>query len=137
MIRKATRSDLPRISEIRAAVGENKLSDPRRVTVQMCEWFIDHAAFWLWEETGVVQGFSAGDPRDGTIFALFVDPAFEGCGVGQVLLPLACKTLRDAGHRVARLDTEAATRAEHFYRKNGWQEVGRKPDGQIVFEKAI
>ena len=41
------------------------------------EWFIDHAAFWLWEENGVVQGFSAGDPRDGTIFALFVDPASE------------------------------------------------------------
>ena len=137
MIRKATRADLPRISEIRSAVTENKLDDPTRVTVEMCAWFIDHAAFWLWEENGVVQGFSAGDSRDGTIFALFIDPAWEGRGVGQVLLPLACKTLRDAGHRVARLDTEAATRAEHFYRRNGWQEVGRKPDGQIIFEKAI
>ena len=137
MIRKATRTDLLRIFEIRAAVKENKLSDPRRVTVEMCEWFIDHAAFWLWEEDGVVQGFSAADPRDGTIFALFMDPAFEGRGVGQVLLPLACKTLRDAGHRVAHLDTEATTRAERFYQRNGWQEVGRKLDGQIVFEKAI
>jgi GNAT superfamily N-acetyltransferase len=137
LIRKATRADLPRISEIRAAVKENKLSDPTRVTVEMCEWFIDHAAFWLWEDDGVVQGFSAADPRDGTIFALFVDPACEGRGIGQVLLPLACKTLRDAGHRVARLDTDAATRAEHFYRQNGWRDVGRKPDGQIIFEKAI
>jgi GNAT superfamily N-acetyltransferase len=137
VIRKATRADLLRISEIRAAVKENKLDDPTRVTVEMCEWFIDHAAFWLWEENGVVQGFSAGDPRDGTIFALFVDPVWEHRGIGQVLLPLACKTLREAGHRVARLDTEAATRAEHFYRQNGWREVGRKPDGQIIFEKAI
>jgi GNAT superfamily N-acetyltransferase len=137
MIRKAMRIDLPRISEIRNAVKENKLDDLTRVTTEMCEWFIDHAAFWLWEEGGTVQGFSAGDPRDGTIFALFVDPAFEGRGVGQALLPLACKTLRDAGHRVARLDTEAATRAERFYRQNGWQEVGRKSDGQIIFEKSI
>jgi hypothetical protein len=45
--------------------------------------------------------------------------------------------LRDAGHRVARLDTEATNRAERFYRQNGWQEVGRKADGQIIFEKAI
>ena len=137
MIRKATRADLPRISEIRSAVKENKLDDPARVTVEICEWFIDHAAFWLWEDNGVVHGFSAGDPRDGTIFALFVDPAWEGRGVGQALLPLACKTLRDAGYRVARLDTEARTRAEHFYRQNGWREVGRKSDGQIIFEKAI
>lgn len=137
MIRKATRTDLPRIFEIRAAVRENKLSDPTRVTAEMCEWFIDHAAFWLCEEDGVVQGFSAGDPRDGTIFALFVDPAWEGRGIGQALLPLACKTLRDAGHRVARLDTEAATRAEHFYRRNGWRDIGREPDGQIIFEKTI
>jgi GNAT superfamily N-acetyltransferase len=137
VIRKATRADLPRIFEIRTAVKENRLSDPTRVTVEMCAWFIDHAAFWLWDENGVVQGFSAADPRDGTIFALFVDPAFEGRGVGQVLLPLACKTLRDAGHRIARLDTDATTRAERFYRQNGWQDVGRKPNGEIIFEKAI
>ncbi len=137
MIRKATRTDLPRIFEIRAAVNENKLDDPALVTAEMCAWFIDHAAFWLWEERGIVQGFSAADPRDGTIFALFVEPAFEGRGIGQALLPLACETLRDAGHSAARLDTEARTRAEKFYRRNGWQEVGRKADGQIIFEKAI
>ncbi len=137
MIRKAARADLPRIFEIRAAVKENRLRDPSRVTVEMCEWFIDHAAFWLWEENGVVCGFSAGDPRDGTIFALFIDPAYEGRGIGQVLLPLACKTLREAGHRAARLDTAAGTRAEKFYREGGWEEIGRKPDGQIVFQRAI
>ncbi len=137
MIRKATRADLPRISEIRNAVKENRLGDPTRVTVEICEWFIDHAAFWLWEDGGTVQGFSAGDPRDGTIFGLFVDPAWEGRGIGRALLPLACKTLRDAGHHAAHLDTEAGTRAERFYRRNGWREVGRKPDGQIIFEKAI
>jgi GNAT superfamily N-acetyltransferase len=137
MVRKAARADLPRILEIRNAVRENKLSDPGLVTTEMCEWFIDHAAFWLWEEDGMVAGFSAGDPRDGTIFALFVDPAWGGRGVGQLLLSLACETLRDAGHKIARLDTEAQTRADRFYRRNGWSDIGRKPDGQIVFEKAI
>jgi GNAT superfamily N-acetyltransferase len=137
MIRKASRDDLPRIFEIRAAVKENRLSDPSRVTREVCEWFIDHAAFWLWEHEGEICGFSAGDPRDGTIFALFIDPKWEGRGIGQVLLPLACKTLRDAGHRLARLDTEAGSRAERFYRQSGWREVGRKADGQIIFERCL
>jgi hypothetical protein len=52
-------------------------------------------------------------------------------------LPLACKTLRDAGHRLARLNTEAGSRAERFYRLSGWREVGRKADGQIIFERSI
>lgn len=137
MIRKASRADLARIFEIRAAVRENRLRDPSLVTHEICEWFIDHAAFWLWEENGTILGFSAGDPRDGTIFALFVDPSCEGRGIGQALLPMACKTLKDAGHTFARLDTQAGTRAEQFYRQNGWQEVGRKPDGQIIFQRGI
>lgn len=137
MIRKATRADLPRILEIRGSVRENRLSDPGRVTVADCEWFLDHAAFWVYVEDGIVQGFSAGDPRDGTIFALFVDPDSEGRGIGRSLLPLACGTLRDAGHAVAKLETDAGTRAERFYRRNGWREVGRKDDGQIVFQCAL
>ena len=35
------------------------------------------------------------------------------------------------------LTTEAGTRAEHFYRTDGWTEVGRKEDGQIIFQKSL
>jgi ribosomal protein S18 acetylase RimI-like enzyme len=137
MIRKATRADLPRITEIRGLVRENRLGDPSRVPLVLCEWFIDNSAFWLWVEDGCVQGFSAGDPRDGSIFALFIDPAYEGRGIGQMLLPLACETLREAGYETATLTTEARTRAEKFYRRNGWTEIGRQNDGQIIFRKEI
>jgi GNAT superfamily N-acetyltransferase len=137
LIRKATREDLPRIFEIRASVNENRLNDPSRVTVADCEWFIANAAFWVYVENDIVQGFSAGDPRDGMIFALFVDPQCEGRGIGRSLLPLACDTLREAGHAIARLETDAGTRAERFYRTDGWQEIGRKDDGQIIFQRDI
>jgi ribosomal protein S18 acetylase RimI-like enzyme len=70
-------------------------------------------------EDGVIQGFAAGDPRDGSIFALFVDPAHEGRGIGRALLALACGTLRAAGFATATLSTEPGTRAERFYRTNG------------------
>lgn len=137
MIRKAAREDIPRLFEIRAAVQENQLGDPSKVTVALCEWFIENAAFWVWTANGRIQGFSAGDPRDGSIFALFVDPAYEGRGIGRALLPLACETLRSAGHQTATLTTEPYTRAERFYRRNGWTEIGRQEDGQIIFRKEI
>ena len=137
MICKATRDDIPRIFEIRAAVRENRLSDPSLVTPTLCEWFIENSVIWLWVENGCVKGFSAGDPRDGSIFALFIDPAYEGRGIGQKLLPLACQTLKAAGYETATLATAPATRAERFYRRDGWTEIGRRKDGQIIFRKEI
>ena len=82
-------------------------------------------------EDGGIQGFSAADPRDGSIFAMFVHPVYEGRGVGQKLLPLACGTLKETGHQSAILATEPATRAERFLRnadlrQKGLREVRRR-----------
>ena len=84
-----------------------------------------------------MQGFSAGDPRDGSIWALFVDPDCEGGGVGQRLIEAACAALRDAGHRVATLSTEPGTRAEQFYLRNGWIAEGVTSKGEVKFAKVI
>jgi GNAT superfamily N-acetyltransferase len=136
MIRKATRADYPRISEIRLAVRENRLSNPDAIGSAV-DWIFDHSTFWVWEQDGAIQGFSAADPRDGTIFALFVHPSYERRGIGRALLPLACQILRDSGHATATLTTQAASRAERFYRLDGWAEIGRKGDGQVVFQKPL
>ena len=110
---------------IRHGVRENWLFDPNSATAADCAAFIARAEMWVWVEDGQVQGFSDGDPSDGTIWALFVAPAFEGRCIGRTLLALACGTLRGAGHEMARLNTEAGTRAERSYRTNGWMAVGR------------
>jgi ribosomal protein S18 acetylase RimI-like enzyme len=120
-IRRAVEADIPRIVEIRMGVRENRLSDPSRVTPADIAWFIEHGPIWVWDETGRVAGFSAADPRDGSMWALFVDPADEHHSIGQALLERACETLRAAGHRHATLSTDAGTRAERFYRRNGWR----------------
>jgi GNAT superfamily N-acetyltransferase len=135
MIRKATRVDYPRISEIRFAVRENRLSNPASIG-PVVDWLFDNSTFWVWEEDGAIQGFSAADPRDGSIFALFVHPSYERRGIGRALLTLDCSVLKESGHAIATLTTEAGTRAERFYRIDGWIEVGRKEDGQIVFQKS-
>jgi GNAT superfamily N-acetyltransferase len=136
MIRKATRADYPRMWEIRMAVLENRASNPAKIG-PVADWLFDNSTFWVWEEDGAIQGFSAADPRDGSIFALFVDPAYEGRGIGHALLPLACDILREAGHASAVLTTDAGTRAERFYRRDGWSEIARQDDGQIVFRKRL
>jgi RimJ/RimL family protein N-acetyltransferase len=93
--------------------------------------------FWVWEEEGTIQGFSAADPRDGSICALFVHPLYERRGIGRALLPLACDVLKESGRASAVLTTEAGTRAERFYRTDGWTEVGRKENRQIIFQKNL
>lgn len=142
MIRKATLADRPRIHVVRHAVRENRLSPASAAKVDTtADWIFANAAFWVWEEDDAVQGFAVADPRDGTIFGLFVHPAYEGRGIARALLPLACEDLRAAGFSEATLTTGHGTRAERFYRENGWQETGRQVDGQgedeIVFRKRL
>jgi ribosomal protein S18 acetylase RimI-like enzyme len=123
--------------QIRHAVRENRLSDPNSVTAADCVAFIERSEIWVWEEDGVILGFAAGDPHDGYIWALFVDPAQEGRGIGRALLPLACATLRNAGYDIATLSTSPGTRAERFYRKDGWTATGKSSKDELVFEKRL
>jgi GNAT superfamily N-acetyltransferase len=106
------------------------------VTIADYTWFIDNAAIHVFDADGIC-GFSAGDPRDGSIWALFVDPDFEGHGIGRKLIAAACAALRAAGHATATLGTDASTRAERFYRRDGWIARGRRPNGELIFEKSL
>ncbi|MBV9018307.1 MAG: GNAT family N-acetyltransferase, partial [Alphaproteobacteria bacterium] len=62
------------------------MSDPNLVTAAGCAAFVERSEIWVWTENGLVQGFAAGDTRDGWIWALFVAPGYEGRGIGQALL---------------------------------------------------
>lgn len=136
MIRRATHDDVPRIREIRAAVRENRLSDPSRVTLEDILWFIDNPGIHVWTEPGDVVGFAAADPRNGNVWALFVDPAFEGRGIGRALFERVVEGLREAGCRRAWLTTGNGTRAERFYRRAGWQVTGVQ-DGELVLVRDL
>jgi GNAT superfamily N-acetyltransferase len=134
MIRRADKGDIPRIQEIRNTVRESKLRDPSRVTTEDIVWFIDHPGIFVWEEDGKIVGFSAGDPRDGSIWALFMDEAYEGRGIAQALFKRACAVLERAGCARVWLTTWPGTRAEKFYRRAGWRVIGTS-EGSLVFEK--
>jgi GNAT superfamily N-acetyltransferase len=120
--------------EIRARVRENRLRDPSRVTVEDVCWFVDNPGIFIWQEDSKIVGFSAADPRNGSIFALFVEEAYEGRGIARALFERACNVLNEAGCPRMWLTTWPGTRAERFYRKAGWQVTGTH-DGNLVFER--
>lgn len=132
MIRRAIAADLPRISEIRFSVTENRLLDPRRVPPDMVAWFLDHPGFRVWDENGLVRGFSAHDPRDGSVWALFVAPADEGRGIGSALLAAELALLAGTGARRIWLSTDPASRAAGFYRRRGFVRESVAADGQEI-----
>ena len=136
-IRRARLEERPRISEIRFAVRENQLLDPSRVTDADYHWFSENPGIWVWEEKGRILGFSSADTRDGTIWALFIDPDHEGRGIGRALLARACDVLREAGHRAATLGTEPGSRADRFYREAGWTALHIDERGEQVFRLAL
>jgi GNAT superfamily N-acetyltransferase len=118
-------------------VQENRLGNPALVTAEDYAWFTEHPGILVWEEDGQIQGFAAGDPRDGTIWALFVDPRCEGRGIGRARFGAACDTLRRAGHRTAMLTTDPGTRAERFYRAAGWKVVGNSTRDGLIFRSIL
>jgi GNAT superfamily N-acetyltransferase len=136
LIRWATQGDVARIFEIRTNVRENRLDDPARVTVEDVRAFIADTGMFVWEDAGQVVGFSAADPRDGSIWALFVDPAYEGRGIGRALFERACAVLWAAGYTRLWLTTDRGTRAETFYRAAGL-EVTATRGNELVFEMVV
>jgi GNAT superfamily N-acetyltransferase len=136
-IRQAAASDTERLIFIRAAVRENRLRDPGAVTRADYDWFVLRGLVWVIEIEGRVAGFSAADPRDGTIWALFVDPAYEGVGAGALLLSRACADLTAVGHKTARLWTDPGTKAARLYQKLGWQTAGLARGGEEEFWRSL
>lgn len=131
-LRRARQGDHPRITEIRKSMKENVLRDPGRVTIEDYVWFRDNPGVWVWEEDDEILGFSAADTRDGSIWALFVDPVHERRGIGRRLFERALDILRQHGHRTAWLTTQSGSRAEALYRTAGWKVIGTSLRGETI-----
>jgi GNAT superfamily N-acetyltransferase len=131
--RRAVEDDIPTLMRIRLSVNENRLSDPSRVTHAMCSDYLERRGRgWVAELEGEIVGFSYA-ARDGSIWALFVDPAREGLGAGKRLLRLAADWLFEIGHDELRLGTEANTRADRFYAAQGWTRGDMKDNIEVRY----
>jgi N-acetylglutamate synthase-like GNAT family acetyltransferase len=70
-----------------------------------------------------------GEPPDGELGSLFVDPGMIGKGVGRRLLQHMLETARGIGIRTVVLDADP--HAEPFYEVMGFVRVGVVPSGSI------
>jgi GNAT superfamily N-acetyltransferase len=131
LIRIAVEADTSTIYRIRHAGDENALTDPQSIAAvdAIYPWFLTSGLIFVGECDGDVVGFSAADTRDGSIWALFVDPAHGRRGYGKKLLDHGLDRLRAAGFDKATLRTGAGTVAHRFYLKRGWRPVGVTNDG--------
>ena len=85
IIREAKIPDIKQIQIVRNAVKENILSNPNLVTDQDCEVFITvRGKGWVCEIDKHIVGFAIADLKENNIWALFLDPEFEGKGIGQL-----------------------------------------------------
>lgn len=133
--REARVEDIPALFEVRLSVRENVLSDPRKVTREMCvDYLGESGKGWLCEIEGEVVGFCIASMKDASIWALFVKPSHEGRGIGKRLLRLATDWLFEMNVESIVLSTDAHTRADRFYEEQGWQRGEMRPDGEVCYQ---
>ncbi|HUS02138.1 MAG TPA: GNAT family N-acetyltransferase [Chitinophagaceae bacterium] len=138
IFREATISDIQQIQIVRHSVKENVLSNPSMVTDKDCEDYLTlRGKGWVCELNGTVVGFSIADMEENNIWALFVHPDHEAMGIGKRLHKEMLDWYFNQTKETVWLGTAPKTKAERFYRKNGWKEVGVHGKGEIKFEMSF
>lgn len=134
MIRIARPEDTPAINALRLRVRENVLSDPSWLTEQgTVDAITDQGRGWVFLDGETLLGFSIALRDAPEIWALFVDPEAEGRGIGKALLARAVDWLWQIGAPSIRLSTDPETRADRFYRQQGWRATGTNDKGEVTF----
>ena len=134
-IRATEVKDIPQIQVVRNLVKENRLSDPALVPDRDVEDYITRRGRgWVCEINGQIVGFAIADLVDNNIWALFIHPDFEKLGIGKKLHDEMMNWYFSQTDKPVWLGTSPKTRAELFYRKAGWKEIGMHGKGEIKFE---
>ena len=132
-IRIATRADIPELQIIRSSVTENVLTSI--ITEEMIIDVMEkYGRIWVCDLGGQAVGFSAADKRTSNIWALFVLPSWENRGIGKRLLNEAVQWLWTQGAKTIWLTTDPHTRADEFYRRQGWMRCGIEDGGEVRYE---
>lgn len=135
VFREATSDDIKEIFVVRYSVKENVLCDTDLVDEQVCENYLtDRGKGWVCEIDNQIIGFAIADLKENNIWALFIKPEYERQGIGQHLQKIMLNWYFSQTKTSVWLGTNPNTRAELFYRKSGWREVGAHGDGEIKFE---
>lgn len=137
-IRIAEVSDIPEMHRVRSSVRENTLPDYDVLTPEMYrEHLQDVGRGWVYEHDGRIVGCAIVNRAEASIWALFVEPRFEGRGFGRALHDTMLGWLRSQGIERVTLGTEPGTRAVRFYEAAGWQFRELDADGEAVYDLGL
>ncbi len=131
LFREAQASDIPQMKFIRDHVTENKLVSIRIEAPDYQQAMFEDGKAWVCLKDGAVIGFSCGRLKQKDVWALFIDQRYEGQGIGHQLMTLLEDWMFASGCHEIVLSTEVGTRAEKFYRRRGWEDMGLLPSNEI------
>ncbi len=138
IFREAVLTDIPQIQVVRNAVKENVLSNPALVSDADCAHFITQKGKgWVCETGDCIVGFAIVDLADRNVWALFVHPDHEAKGIGKQLHEIMLNWYFLQTKETIWLGTAFNTRAEKFYRMQGWKETGLHGKNEIKFEMSF
>jgi GNAT superfamily N-acetyltransferase len=133
--REAQPADIPAILAVRFSVTENVLRNRALVTAATThDYLVRRGKGWVCETDGQVVGFAIADLQEHSICALFVRPEYMGHGIGKRLHQLMLDWYFTQTQVPVWLSTAPGTRAEEFYRRQGWRETGQTNSGEVRFE---
>lgn len=142
LIRVATPDDIDTLFAIRTSVVQNHLSREQMtalgITPQVLADSIRAApCVWIAEVEGRPAAFSMVDRAAGEVFAMFVQPGYEGQGLGRRLMAVAEAALFEQHERLFLItDGRDEIRANGFYQRLGWSMVDRLEGDDVRYEKS-
>jgi GNAT superfamily N-acetyltransferase len=119
---------------VRMSVRENRLVSTQLTEADYVDFIESRGQGWVIEVEGSIVAFAVGDASAASIWALFVDPSFEGRGFGRQLHDAMVSWLWQQGHERLWLTTDPQTRARRFYEAAGWRPSGPASHGEIRLE---
>ena len=135
IFREAALTDIPQMQVVRNSVKENMLSDPALVPDKdVAEYMTNRGRGWVCEIDGRIAGFAMVDLVDNNVWALFMHPDFEAMGIGKKLHRIMMDWYFEQTKEKIWLGTAPKSRAETFYRMQGWTEAGMHGSKEIKFE---
>ncbi len=134
-VRPASTEDIPDMHRVRMSVVENALSDPASVQPEHYRtMLLERGRGWVAEVDGRIVGFAVADLSRSNVWALFVEPAHEGRGLGRTLHSAMLDWMFQSGTELVWLSTTPGTRADRFYRAAQWVCTGAHGPDEVRFE---
>ena len=135
IFREAIIADIPQMQIVRNLVTENVLSNPGLIKdVDYEPFLLEKGKGWVCEINDTIVGFAIADLQQNNIWALFVAPSFAEKGIGKKLHALMLSWYFNQTQQTVWLSTAPHSRAELFYTKQGWINVGQYGAKEIKFE---